>query len=517
MAQIRWAKPERWLWTIAALGVVLRVRAWLEGRSLWLDESFLAVNLLDTDLWALISQRMENNQSAPPGFLTLSWLSIQVFGQNDYSVRLVPLVFGSLVPLAAVMVARIFTSQLAKFSFVTFAALSPVLVFYSAEFKQYSIDVLASMMVIYWWANWERLKTSRWLIVGGAVLALCSLTAILVMVLLCLAVLVAALRRNHGESSWRDTFFAEFRPSLIVTWSAAILLHLIQAVLVTPAGFMLLWWSGKDAFAPLPTTLDGVLWYPLSFLKLFFIGFATSASAGPGPELGYPQVWIAGATLVAIAIALKSRWLALPLMALAAAYLLAALRLYPLSSRLALYLLPFVFLLVALALESSKRVTRKLQLQIVAVPLLAILVTISGLAAYRFVNPTDYRDFKWGLASVEQNASPDQILAIDDSVSNQFNWYQHQGISVSIPVVVVPFDWDQMRHTDTSALVGANGVWTLAALGGPDQEVRLRGVLEELDFVQVCYVFEDFASVALHVPVELAKTREWDCQFPQHN
>lgn len=510
------AKPERWLWAIAALGVLLRVRAWLEGRSLWLDESFLAINLIDKDLWTLISQPLANNQSAPPGFLFLTWLAYQALGQGDLAVRFVPLLAGSLVPFAAALVAKgVLKSWLARFVFVAFTALSPVLVFYSAEFKQYSIDVLATMLAIHWWANWERLKRSPAVLVGGAVLAVCSLTAVLVFVLMCLVILAQALRRDRGTHSPLKTFSNEFGIGLIVTWSSAVLLHLWQALLVTPAGFMVFWWSGRDAFAPLPFSLEAVLWYPLSFVKLFFLGFATSAAAGPGPELGPPYVWISGLVLAVAAVFLRSRSLALPMLAIASAYLLAALRLYPFSSRLALYLLPLLFLLLALALEPSPRIGRKLQLRLVAIPTAILLAAITALAGYRFIEPTDYRDMKWAIDAVSQNAAPEQILAIDESVSNQVNWYRAQGIAVPIETVQVPWSWDERRYTDTSAVEGATGVWTLSALAGEEVEVGLRVELERLGFKQVCYVFEDFTSVALHVPVELAESQVWECDFPQ--
>jgi hypothetical protein len=134
-------------WVVVGVGAALRLVQWADGRSLWLDESRVALNLLDHSYTGLLGD-LQFQQAAPFGFLLLEKLVADLVGYGEHALRLVPLVAG----LASLLVfARLSGKLLAGMGRVTALvvfALSPALVYYSAELKQYSLDVLATVVIL---------------------------------------------------------------------------------------------------------------------------------------------------------------------------------------------------------------------------------------------------------------------------------------------------------------------------------------------------------------------------------
>ena len=58
------------LWLAVVVGALLRLERYLSNRSLWLDESLLALNLREKSLHGVLGT-LDYNQSAPAGFLVI--------------------------------------------------------------------------------------------------------------------------------------------------------------------------------------------------------------------------------------------------------------------------------------------------------------------------------------------------------------------------------------------------------------------------------------------------------------
>ncbi len=123
------------------------LRQYLAGRSLWLDESLLALNVLHRS-WGGLLGTLEYNQAAPWGVLLLLKGAVTVFGSNEYALRAVPL----LSALAAIAVflhlsRRVLDPPVAALATALFAC-SETIAYYGSEVKPYATDLLAATVLL---------------------------------------------------------------------------------------------------------------------------------------------------------------------------------------------------------------------------------------------------------------------------------------------------------------------------------------------------------------------------------
>jgi hypothetical protein len=77
-----------------ALGVLARLRQWLGGRSLWLDEVLIADNIVHRGFGELATAPLLHFQVAPVIWLEVEHLATVLFGDGERALRLVPLLAG---------------------------------------------------------------------------------------------------------------------------------------------------------------------------------------------------------------------------------------------------------------------------------------------------------------------------------------------------------------------------------------------------------------------------------------
>lgn len=130
-----------------AVGVALRTSSYLADRSLWLDPAMLALNLIAKSPGELLG-KLDWNQAAPPGFLLLAKLAGFFFDYQEASLKFWPWVaslasLGLLLPL----VTRLVGTRHAIVAILPFATCSTA-IFYAGEFKQYSCDLTATVLIL---------------------------------------------------------------------------------------------------------------------------------------------------------------------------------------------------------------------------------------------------------------------------------------------------------------------------------------------------------------------------------
>src|SRR6266516_3629378 len=75
------------------IGFLLRVRQYLTGRSLWVDEAMLALNIVNRNFGGLFKP-LDYDQGAPIGFLLVEKSFNTTLGKSEFALRLFPLLVG---------------------------------------------------------------------------------------------------------------------------------------------------------------------------------------------------------------------------------------------------------------------------------------------------------------------------------------------------------------------------------------------------------------------------------------
>jgi hypothetical protein len=352
----RW--PEVLCLALVITGVALRLFQWWSNRSLWLDEAFLAVNLLDRDIPGLL-RPLEFDQSAPALFLVATKLLTVAFGFDERVLRVLPLV-ASIAALVITwrLVRRTLPGWTAPVVVVPLALVERM-VYYGQELKPYALDVLVVVTLLALTHHlFEKPSHARqrftWLWVAGALALFASHPAPFPLAGAGLAV------------AWgvRQGALPLSRRTLVVAAAGwGILFVTNYALFIRPNydnPLMQRFWAFASP-GPLWTT-DGLRsWFELVDAYLAYLGYG-----------GVFKIAICGLSLTGVAASLFRPTPALLAIALALiAYGLAvAAGMAPFHGRLALFVAPMLLLMVAHGLSLAPRGPLRLGAQGLALLLL---------------------------------------------------------------------------------------------------------------------------------------------------
>jgi hypothetical protein len=274
-----------WFWSEAALrrlagvalvlGCLLRLLQYLLNRSLWLDEAYLALNILHRP-WAGLLQPLDNHQGAPIIFLILEKSASLYLGSSEYALRLLPLLAGIVSVLLFYKLASKAVSGIAIPISLGLFAISPSLIYYSSELKQYSCDVAVALLLYFLAiqgsdANWKPLKVVTFGL-AGAVAIWISHPATFVLAGIGATLAIALMAQKDWAKLLRlSPAFLMWVASLGACYAIALRKLAQDAVLLD-------YW--KENFMPLPPrSVTEFKWFVDSFFG-FFSGTAALQFAG---------------------------------------------------------------------------------------------------------------------------------------------------------------------------------------------------------------------------------------------
>ncbi|MBA3842404.1 MAG: glycosyltransferase family 39 protein, partial [Actinobacteria bacterium] len=322
---------------VVAAGVILRVRQYIFDRSLWLDESFIALNLIRRS-WSGLLEQLDFNQGAAPGFLLTEKLAASI-DRGELMLRAPSLILGVAAVGCAVPVARRMCSRGAAIVACAIVALAPSLVYYSSELKQYSGDVAATLALT-WMALllYERPTLRRAAIAAGVGLAAVLLSQAAVLVAFGEGVVLVAASLGVRRDRLRRPLVAA-----VAVWAGGavlVVLHALHAASSVRRSYggsnSLLGGGsssgGRSVLSPIPTSIAGDLGLP---------------TAGAG---FWAVVFVLGAIALAGAVSLVRRRPVPALLVLAPPFVTLCVSLagqYPVTGRSVLFLIPAAGVLLA--------------------------------------------------------------------------------------------------------------------------------------------------------------------------
>ncbi|HST66939.1 MAG TPA: glycosyltransferase family 39 protein [Mycobacteriales bacterium] len=405
-------------WLVVALGAGLRIRQWSAGRSFWLDE-ILLLRAMGEQRFGQLLEPLNLSQSAPPGWLAIQHVVVGLSGGDERWSRLLPLLLGIGALVVTVPLARLLLGGPAALAATALVAVSPPLIRYSDEFKQYSSDAFWVPLVLLAgcrFALTDQRRRRDWAFLAGstalAVWFSHAGTLVAAGVLAALGLVTVARRR------WRELLplaaaAGPFAAGLAVDWVTLLSRNTDNAVL-------------RDYWAAAFPEPGPVTW-PVALDWL--AGRATSVATNPvGLRYGWPLLVLLLAGLLVLGL---RRPAALPVLLLPVAVVAAAglARSYPIANRLALWLVPMVAVVVAATVDLPALVAgtvarpRLVRVPAVALAALLSLAALSTLAVLvrpqasttltYLRHPRTQEDIRTVLAALAPQRRPGDLILID--------------------------------------------------------------------------------------------------------
>jgi hypothetical protein len=267
---INGVESEKFLYGIIGVGIILRCAKYLANRSLWLDESFLALNLIKKNFFEL-TQSLDyyHYQAAPVAFLMIEKLSICLFGTSEYALRLFPLLSGIISLFLFSWVAKRLDKPKAVVIAIGLFAISGSLVYYSSEAKQYSIDVTTTLLLYLTAISFIRKKVPSILDISilafsGAISMWLSFPAVFVLAVIGIIIVLCRLR----DHNWQDLWRLSAAYSLWIL-SFAILYFISLRNINSNKALFEFWESGFMPFPP--WSWSGIKWLANTIYQIFWI------------------------------------------------------------------------------------------------------------------------------------------------------------------------------------------------------------------------------------------------------
>jgi uncharacterized membrane protein len=395
---------------LVAIGATIRILQYVSNRSLWLDESLLALNLLDKSFGGLFGQ-LEFSQGAPPGFLVAERLVASAFGYSEFALRLLPLLAGLAALIAFVSLARRVLQPVAVPVAVGVFALSNGLVYYSSELKPYSFDVAATVVILLAGVSLAGNPRSRGAAVAfaGALTALAfSFAAVFAAASAVLSLVVSAVR---GRTVSRSLVIA------LAVWlagTAALVVFVLARLTAVRHAFSL---SSTGAVDSPGSTL--------SLLNVFGTNIATATGfLQSTPWVQLEKLGVAVVAVGAVRLVIRRRLLgSIVLLPLVLSAVAAALHLYPVAERTLLFLVPVVALLLAEGITTLADPSRSRAFALFAVLTVALFIGPVWLAAKGAVQPRKHEEIKPALAYIRDQWRAGDVLYLNYATQYAFLYY----------------------------------------------------------------------------------------------
>ncbi|HAZ44624.1 MAG TPA: hypothetical protein DDW76_26915 [Cyanobacteria bacterium UBA11369] len=401
--------PENVVWVVIGFGIVVRVAQYVWNRSLWADEAVLALNIVNRSFWELL-QPLDYDQGAPLGFLMVEKLAVQVFGNNEYALRLFPLICGVVSLFLFYGLAKRFIQGWGiTIALALFASLH-YLVYYSSEVKQYSSDVAIALFCSLLSLRLLSPKLGIYdvliLSLGGAIAIWFSHPAIFVLVGVGGSCFLLKLVKKEEI---KLTNYLAIYSSWIISFIA---FYFISIKNLSSDEDLLTSW--QKAFPSFP--LD-IIWYLDAFGKFFYrpLGFN-----GPFDGLAI-IIFVVGCIAY---YHRNKRSLLIIVSPILVTFLASAIQKYPFRSRLVLFLTPFVILLIAEGVDYLRRKTKYKFAPIASIVILLLLLATPVISASQLmVKPYLRGEIKPVISYVKTNQKPGDILYIYQRGKYQFIYY----------------------------------------------------------------------------------------------
>lgn len=435
------------------LGVALRLRQYLSGRSLWADEAMLALNIVNRDIAALFKP-LEYDQGAPLGFLLVEKFFNLILGRHELVLRFFPLLAG----LASLWLFYLLAKKnLQGAGFLLALALfvvNPALVYYSSEAKQYILDAAVTLVLLLlaFPVFQGQANQRNYILLGlaGIVAFWFSHSSLFVLAGIGITLVINNLRKRDA-SNFRLTFI------MGALWLVNLgLLYLLNLRQLSRNNYLTNYWS--EGFIPMPPWSDPS-WFASYFRELIQFQF----------EIFFLPLVVLIVILAGWYLLFRENRpfaLTFALTALFASTA-SALRLYPVNGRLSLFLIPLGIILLGKAVEFVQKSfsANKIASTLTAVVLGGYLIFNPVVTSLQnFISPKQYEHIRPTLQVLADSWKDGDALFVTAWAEPAFRFYAPfyglDGIEITSTEIEDYPDGEQLKSR-INPLIGQKRVWVL--------------------------------------------------------
>jgi hypothetical protein len=334
---------------VACAGAGVLIYFWWQARPLWVDEEMLGLNARDRSLRSL-GGPLWLGQAAPLGWMALERGVMLTFGVSERAVRALPVLWGLLTLVATVWTARRWLGPVGAAVLAGLCSFGNHIWFFALELKQYSADTFGGLFLpaLAAWAidvpadgpSTSARRVDGWWLAAG-VMQWFSYGALFVTPGCGIAIVACTWRR----SGWRAAARAG---ALSVFWAACATAHYVVSIrYASHSKYLRDYWAA--AFPPVSAgPAETTRWLAERLDALSNIPGGTAYSV---------SFWVIAVAGLALVVRRRPVFGLILATIPASAFLLAALRLVPLSGRLSLWMLPSLYIGIAMAAEVALNVT----------------------------------------------------------------------------------------------------------------------------------------------------------------
>lgn len=448
-------KPELMGWCIVILGLILRVRQYFANRSFSGDAASLAVNLVSRSFVGL-TKPLDYHQAAPVGFLFIEKVFILLFGNNEYILRLFPLISGILAIYLVYRIVSGYFGVAGMFALLMFA-LNSWQIFFSTELKQYSSDVMVGLLLVYLSIRClkeiPQIRDFIWLGVAGVITIWISHIAVFILAGIGLAlVLEKYAQKKPIPLTWLLCLGAAWLISFGVDYFL---------ILQHTAGDRYFQTHWLKSFLPLPP------WDHLPWLVNVYYKFVLITLNRTDTSLAYMILVLAVIGSLSLFVRRQNTALII-IFPFIMTLIASAWQKYPLSYRFMLFLVPLTLLLMAegfgrIYLFLVKR-QRYAALILCGIPISLMLLFSTQSAIADFRSPSTIAEIKPVMQYIEENRERGDVIYLHYRSVAPFTYYA-PFYHLDSENIVAGIDRQNQKKAldrffdDVKALRGNNRVW----------------------------------------------------------
>ena len=352
----------RWfLLVLIFIGIALRLYQYLINHTLWLDEAFIAINIIRSNYSELLSPLKYYNQAAPVIFLLVTKFITKVWGISEYALRFLPLLTGIGSMVASYFLGKKFLDKKSIPVFLTLIAFSRYGIYYSAELKQYLLEMFATIFILILaskiYESEYKLKFCLAAGFAGGFLIFCSYTSAFILAGVGIALFLSLIIRKREINN--NIIFKKNILYLIISgaiWLVSFIFNYFIFVKKSATPVFYQYWKGLYSFPPFPLkTSSDFLWYPKTFLNLIKDPLGFTFHISNINSIPYFIIVIQYAVVILMIIfgtyhiIKNKKWfnlmvIYLPILVI---FIVSLLGIYPLYGRLELFIIPICYLLIS--------------------------------------------------------------------------------------------------------------------------------------------------------------------------